>query len=212
VNAAKSVTASFEKATFADVPFTHPRHAYIESLYDNGYTAGCRTEPLEFCPDLIMNRAQSSVFMLRGNFGSSYEPPPEPWDTFADDWTVEPWAEKWAEGMWKEGLTAGCQYPADNPTKKYCPWDNLPREQAAVFGLRMKYGMDYVPPAATGTLFADMTDTGYWATKWCEQAYRDGLLESCGEEGGKPKFCPNDMLDRSWGAFMIVKAKNLPLP
>ena len=156
-----------------------------------------------------MTRAESAVFMLRGNFGAGYVPPAAPWDTFTDDWNPGTWAEKWAEGMWDAGMTAGCQVPG-NPLK-FCPWDLFPRVQGAVFGLRMKYGMSYTPPAATVPLFADMTDTSFWGTKWAEQAYRDGLLLACGTQGGKPLFCPNDPLTRAWGAYLIVQAKNLPM-
>lgn len=205
---AAQVGAEFEKATFSDVPFTHPRWAYVEALWEGGYTSGCSSNPLRFCPDQTMSRAESAVFMLRGNFGPGYAAPAEPWDRFADDWTPGPWAEKWAEGMWNEGMTAGC---STDPLK-FCPWDLFPRVQGAVIGLRMKYGMSYVPPNATGTLFADMTDADYWGTKWAEQAYLDGLLPACGTQGGKPKFCPNDLLDRSWSAYLIGQAKGLPLP
>lgn len=196
--------------TFADVPFDHPLHDYIEALYQAGYTAGCSTDPLMYCPDTILDRAQSAVFMLRGQMGSTYSPPPTPWDTFADDWTGFEWAEPWAEGMWLEGLTAGCQ---PSPLM-YCPATQLPRVEASVFGLRMKYGVNYTPPAGTGTLFADMTDTSYWGIGWAEQAYQDGLLPACGTDSGtgKPLFCPSELLDRAWGAYLIVKAKNIPLP
>ena len=196
--------------TFADVPFDHPLHDYIEALYQAGYTAGCSTDPLMYCPDTILDRAQSAVFMLRGQMGSTYSPPPAPWDTFADDWAGFEWAEPWAEGMWQEGLTAGCQ---PSPLM-YCPATQLPRVEASVFGLRMKYGVNYTPPAGTGTLFADMTDTSYWGIGWAEQAYQDGLLPACGTDSGtgKPLFCPSELLDRAWGAYLIVKAKNIPLP
>lgn len=204
--------------TFTDVPFdysvtlggiTYYLHDYIEALYDAGYTAGCLTGPLRYCPDNTMTRAESAVFMLRGEFGSGYSPPPEPWGSFADDWSLGAWAEKWAEGMLDAAMTAGCQA---SPLK-FCPWDLLPREQAAVFGLRMKYGMTHNPPAASGTLFADMTDTGYWGTKWAEQAYLDGLIPACGTSGGKPMFCPNDLFTRAWGSYLIVKAKGMtPTP
>ena len=33
-----------------------------------------------------------------------------------------------------------------------------------IFGLKLKYGNVYQPPAATGTVFADMTDPNYYAT------------------------------------------------
>ena len=194
--------------TFCDVSFDNPLYRYIQALWDAGFTAGCSTEPLMFCGDTILDRAQAAVFMLRGQFGSGYVPPVEPWETFDDDWSPGTWAEKWAEGMWAEGLTAGCQASGDPLI--YCPWDQLPREQAAVFGLRMMHGMSYTPPPATGTLFTDMTDVNYWATKWAEQAYLDGLLPACSEE--PLTFCPYVMLDRAGGAFLIVQAKDLPLP
>ena len=192
--------------TFTDVPFDHPFYAEIEALWIAGFTAGCTSEPLDFCPATILDRAQSAVFLLRGQFGSGYVPPIPPWGNFVDDWSGGIWAEKWAEGMWLEGLTSGCI--AEPLT--YCPWDQLPREQAAVFGLRMLHGMDYVPPPATGTLFDDMTDTAYWATKWAEQAYLDGLILACTE--GPLTFCPTDLVSRAEGAYLIVQAKDLPLP
>jgi hypothetical protein len=202
--------------TFSDVPYgytstlggvTYFLHDHIQALYDAGYTAGCLTGPLRYCPDTTMLRADSSVFMLRGQFGSGYVPPAAPWNTFADDWSPGTWAEKWAEGMWNAGLTAGC---LTNPLR-FCPWDQFTRVQAAVFGLKMKYGTNYTPPTATGMVFADMTDINYYGTKWAEKAYADGLLPSCGISGGKPMFCPNDLVTRSWGAYLIVNAKSLPL-
>jgi hypothetical protein len=148
--------------------------------------------------------------MLRGQLGTSYTPPPAPWDTFADDWAGFTWAEPWAEGMYQEGLTAGCH----TSPLMYCPATQLPRVEASVFGLRLKYGVSYIPPAASGVLFADFpsTDPSYWAIDWAEQAYLDGLLPACGTQNGRPMFCPSQLVDRGWGAYLIVKAKNLPLP
>jgi hypothetical protein len=196
--------------TFNDVTQTHQYWEDIEILYANGLTAGCSASPLNFCPDQIMDRAQSAVFNLRGNYGNSYTPPAAPWNTFADDWSAGTWAEKWAEGMYNAGLTAGC---ATSPLR-YCPWDQTPKVQAAVFGLRLKYGNSYAPPAATGTVFFDMTNPAYFGTKWSEQAYADGLLPDCGTDigSGKPLFCPNDLVSRGLGAYMIVRAKSLSMP
>jgi hypothetical protein len=197
-------------ATFADTSSSNPYWQDIEILYANGLTAGCSTSPLNFCPNTVLDRAQLAVFTLRGNFGTGYTPPPPPWDRFADDWSPGTWAEKWAEGMYNAGFTAGC---ATSPLR-YCPWDQTPKVQAAVFGLRLKYGNSYVPPAASGTVFADMTNTAYFGTKWSEQAYADGLLPNCGTDigSGLPLFCPNDFLSRGLGAYMIVRAKNLTMP
>ncbi len=198
------------EVTFADVSLTHWAYDYIQALWDGGYTAGCSTGPLEYCPEQIMNRAMSAVFMLRGQFGTGYVPPVEPWDTFTDDWSLSDisWSEKWAEGMWEEDLSDGC---LATPLM-YCPRRELPRVEASVFALRILHGGSYVVPPATGTLFADMTDLGYWGTKWAEQAYRDGLLAECGWQGSTPLFCPDDLVDRAFGAYLIVLAKDLPVP
>ena len=206
------IPSSVSQTTFVDVPADHPLYAYIQALYDAGYTAGCSTDPMMYCPDTILDRAQSAVFMLRGQMGSGYTPPAAPWDTFGDDWTGFEWAEPWAEGMYQEGLTTGCQ----TSPLLYCPANQLPRVEASIFGLRMKYGVNYTPPAASGTLFADFppSDPSYWGIDWAEQAYLDGLLPACGTDSatGKPMFCPSQLVDRGWGAYLIVKAKNLPLP
>jgi hypothetical protein len=163
--------------------------------------------PFKFCPDQILNRGQAAAFMLRGNFGQSYVPP-VPTHIFKDDWTKGPWAEGWAEGMKAEGFSAGC---LNNPPK-YCPWDQIPREQVVIFALRLKYGKLYTPPPATGTVFADMTNPSYYATAWAEQAYKEGLIQNCGTSGVKPLFCPKNLVSRGLAAYMIVRAKNLTMP
>jgi hypothetical protein len=193
--------------TFADVPTTHPYFQDIEILYANGYTGGCSTSPLLFCPDVIMDRAQAAVFMVRGNFGSGYVPV-TPTHFFGDNWSDATWAEGWAESMFLEGLTGGCSI---SPLL-FCPYDQLTNVQAAVFALRMKYGTSYLPPAASGTVFADLTDVSFWGTAWAEQAYADGLIPACGTSASKPLFCWNNLVSRGFGASIIVKAKNLTMP
>jgi hypothetical protein len=204
---------SSSSTTFVDVPATHPLYKYIQALYDAGYTAGCSTSPMMFCPDTILDRAQSAVFMLRGQLGSGYTPPPAPWTNFVNEsWVGFEWAQGWAEGMYIEGLTSGCQ----TSPLMFCPANQLPRVEASIFGLKMKYGVSYLPPPASGTLFADFppSDPSYWGIDWAEQAYLDGLLPACGTDSstGKPMFCPGELVNRGWGAYLIVKAKNLPTP
>jgi hypothetical protein len=64
--------------TFSDVPVNHQLYANIQALWDAGFTAGCSADPLMYCPETVMDRAQSAVFMLRGQLGSGYVPPAEP--------------------------------------------------------------------------------------------------------------------------------------
>lgn len=212
--------------TFNDVPYSYTEtlggttyylHDYIQALYNAGLTVGTTTNPPNYSPTLTLDRSMSAVFILRANYGTSYIPPVAPWNTFLNEsWSNNAYAQKWAEGMWKAHLTSGCQ---TNPLK-YCPDRTLPRVEGIVFALHMKYDyfddennlVSYVPPPATGTVFADMTDTSYWGTKWAEAGYAEGILPACGTQDGKPLFCPLDPVNRAWAAYMIVKAKSLPLP
>jgi hypothetical protein len=131
-----------------------------------------------------------------------------PTHVFQDDWTKGPWAEPWAEGMKKEGFSAGC---LTNPPK-YCPWDQIPREQAVIFALKLKYGQFYTPPPASGTVFDDMTDPSYYATAWAERAYKEGIIPNCYHFNDVTSFCPKDLVSRGLAAHMIVRARNLSMP
>jgi hypothetical protein len=193
---------------FGDVSVTHPFYPDVEVMYANSLTAGCSQAPLKFCPDRTMNRGEAAVFILRGTFGSGFVPGSAT-HFFMDDWSKNPWAEPWAEAMRFQGISAGCQ---TLPVLKYCPWNQIPREQAVIFVVRLKYGIDYRPPAATGTVFADMTDPNGLYTAWAERAYKDGLIPDCGTSGGKPKICPKALVSRGLAAYMIVRAKNLAMP
>ncbi|MCG7852277.1 MAG: hypothetical protein MIO92_07125 [Methanosarcinaceae archaeon] len=55
-------------------------------------------------------------------------------------------------------------------------------------------------------------DGSYFA--WAEQAFADGLLPVCGMDidTGKPLYCPHDLINRAWTAYLIVKSNDLLLP
>jgi len=191
---------------FEDVPVDHWAREYIEALYLAGYVAGCSSDPLLYCPDRILNRAESAVFILRGVYGAiptpPYTPPASP--TFADVPTTH-WGYGWVESLWRDGFTAGC----NTSPLMYCPDRQHTRAEACVFFLRIRRGVDFVPPTPTG-LFTDV-DTEAWYAGWVEAAYRDGLLPACGTD--PLTFCPEALLDRAWAAYMMVQAKGgLPLP
>jgi hypothetical protein len=64
-----------EAAIFADVPLGYWALDFIERLYTAGITGGCATNPLRYCPEDTVTRAQMAVFLLRGIHGASYTPP-----------------------------------------------------------------------------------------------------------------------------------------
>jgi predicted outer membrane repeat protein len=194
--------------SFGDVSTSNPYYDDIEILYANNLTAGCQTTPFKYCPDQIMDRAQSATFMMRATFGPGFVPHPVAYRFQDIDWSKGAWARPWAEAMREVNMTSGCK----TTPLLYCPWAPLPREQVAIFALKIKYGKSYKPPAATGAVFADMTTPSYYATAWMEQAYKDGLIPPCATSGGKPKICPKDPVSRGLAAYIIVRAKNLSIP
>jgi hypothetical protein len=189
--------------TFLDVPVTHPYYEEIEALWDNGYTAGCSTDPLMFCPDSTMNRAESAVFVERGAHSAEYFPP-QPTITVFADVPLDEWFAKWATGLWNDGYTAGC---GTDPLI-YCPLQGHTRAEGAVFYLRMLHGTDYIPPDPSG-IFADVP-LDIWYAKWVEAAFNAGLIEPCGTN--PLRFCPEDPLTRAVAAYMMVQAKGLTSP
>ncbi|TDI85044.1 MAG: hypothetical protein E2O74_04085, partial [Chloroflexi bacterium] len=193
---------------FSDVSADYWARDYIEILYNEGYIAGCQTSPLKYCPDRVLNRAESAVFVMRGAYGAISDPPYSPPSTPSFD-DVDPayWGYGWIESLWTDGFTAGC---GTDPLI-YCPLRDHTRAEGSVFFLRVKNGVEYDPPPPVG-IFADVS-LGAWYAGWAEAAYSEGLLPPC--QTNPLKFCPDDTLDRSWAAYMMVWAKGgfgLPTP
>jgi hypothetical protein len=196
--------SGFPTPTFVDVPLDHWAHDYIETLYQDGYTAGCSLDPLMYCPEATMTRAESAVFVERGIHSADYFPDLPTEKIFADV-PLEEWYAKWATALWEDGFTAGC---GTDPLI-YCPLQGHTRAEGGVFFLRMMYGTDYVPPEPVG-IFVDVPITA-WYADWAEAAYEAGIIPACQTE---PEFlfCPGDPLDRAMAAYMMVQAKGLQVP
>lgn len=153
-----------------------------------------------YCPEYTLTRAEMSVFIERGLHGASFLPPTNVLITFND--TINHWARYWIESLRADGITAGCG------NNNFCPDTTIKNEEMAVFLLRSKFGASYVPPPATGTLFADMTNPSYWATSWAEAAYQNGVMPACSTS--PLNFCPSHMITRAEMAMYVVMTFNLP--
>ena len=94
---------------FADVPLGSFAVDWIEQFYREGITSGCAGNPLRFCPDNAVTRAQMAVFLLRAKHGSSYVPPACT-GLFADVSCAPPKHPfvDWIEQLAREGITSGC--------------------------------------------------------------------------------------------------------
>ncbi|GEM_PF-6033280 len=180
---------------YDDVPATHWAYAWIQEMGASGITSGCA--PQLYCPDDSTTRAEMAVFLERGIHGSDFVPPAATGTLFSDV-PLTHWAAAWIEQLANDGVTNGCG------GGNYCPDAEVDRAQMAVFLLKAKYGASYVPPAATGTLFADVPLT-HWAAAWIEQLANDGVTSGCG--GGN--YCPQDILSRAQMAVFIVRTFGL---
>jgi len=183
---------------FGDVPSSHWAHQWIERLYSAGITGGCATNPLQYCPEASVTRAQMAVFLEKGlhypnAFTASNVAP-----TFND--TVGHWAEDWIEALRSDGITGGCG------PNLYCPENPVTRAQMAVFLLKSMYGSGYTPPAVgADTGFSDVPTT-HWAAAWIRQLAAEGITGGCGTN----LYCPEGPVTRAQMAVFLVRTFNLP--
>ncbi len=98
----------------------------------------------------------------------------------------------------RNGITAGVgggNYGVANPTL---------RQQMAVFLLKGKYGICYVPPPCTG-VFSDVSCTpGSGFGDWIEELAAQGITGGC----GTGVYCPTNPVRRDQMAVFLLKAKH----
>ena len=184
--------------SFTDVPFHYWAFEWIQRLYGAGITGGCSTNPLAYCSEASVTRAQMAVFLEKGLHYPNAFTPPNVAPTFND--TVGHWAEDWIEALRNDGITGGCGQ------NLYCPENPVTRAEMAVFLLKAKYGAGYSPPpVGSSTGFNDVPTT-QWAAAWIEQLSAEGITGGCGASN----YCPNDPVTRAQMAVFLVRAFNLP--
>ncbi len=94
----------------------------------------------------------------------------------------------------RDGITAGCG------GGDFCPGAPVTRAQMAVFLLKSKLGADYVPPPATGTVFADVPQ-GSFAADWIEKLASLDVTGGC----GNGDYCPGSPVTRAQMAVFLLK-------
>jgi hypothetical protein len=185
---------------FLDVSDTYWARSFIERLYNAGITGGCTTNPLRYCPEATVTRAQMAVFLLRGIHGSAYNPPAVGASTGFGDVPTTYWAAAWIKQLAAGGITGGCGIGT------YCPEAPVTRAQMAVFLLRSKHGASYTPPAVgASTGFGDVPP-GYWAAAWIKQLVAEGITTGC----GAGTYCPEAPVTRAQMAVFLVRTFALP--
>ena len=107
---------------FADVDTALWWAPHAERLAELGITVGCSTDPLSYCPDDPVSRAQMATFLVR-----AFEPAAAGSAGFAD--TEGGVHETNIDALFAAGITAGCS--AD--PLRYCPAASVTRAQMATF-------------------------------------------------------------------------------
>ena len=85
----------------------------------------------------------------------------------------------------------------------YCPDANVTRQQMAVFLLKGKHGLCYVPPACTPGVFVDVPCPSTYAN-WIEALASEGITGGCGGGG----YCPTSPVRRDQMAVFLLKAEH----
>jgi hypothetical protein len=86
-------------------------------------------------------------------------------------------------------------YGVDDPTK---------RQQMAVFLLKGRHGLCYVPPTCAG-IFPDVPCPSTFAD-WIEALFQEGITGGC----GNGNYCPGDPVRRDQMAVFLLKAEHGP--
>jgi len=119
---------------FADLPPDSWAAKWVHGLWVDGYTAGCGSSPLIYCPWQGHTRAEAAVFYVRMLNGASFDPP-QPTETTFSDVPLEAWYARWVHAAYTAGLIQPCQ---TSPELRYCPEDPLTRAVAAYMMVRAK--------------------------------------------------------------------------
>ena len=96
------------------------------------------------------------------------------------------------------GITAGCGGGI------YCPLSSVTRQQMAVFLLRAKNGVCYVPPPCTPGFFDDVNCGVNPFAPWIEALAAANITGGCGGDN----YCPANPVTRQQMAVFLLKTKH----
>jgi hypothetical protein len=174
-------------------------HTFQWSLSEGSIDGGQGTDSISFTSGapgtlLTINVVDTSALGCASATGSAVVPV-----EFADVAPDNPFRAD-IDLILKNRITAGCDLAGD-----FCPDDPTTRAQMAVFLLKAEHGADYVPPAATGTVFGDVPADAF-AAAFIEQLFNEGITAGC----GSGDFCPNRSVSRAEMAVFLLRAEHGP--
>ena len=136
------------ESSFADVDADNRWLAHIERLAELEVTTGCLVDPLRFCPDRSVNRAEMATFLVRALDLEPADPA-----GFAD--TVDNFHAADIDALAAARITAGC---LTDPLR-YCPDQPVTRAEMATF-LARALGLVEIPAPTDDPADTDAEGTG----------------------------------------------------
>ena len=118
-------------------------------------------------------------------------------DTIFSDVPAGYWAEDYINAIYNADITTGC---SQNPLK-YCPEDNVTREQMAAFIVRAVEGEPPVNYCTSGTSFPDVT-SDMWSCRYIKRLKELGI--TTGYQDGT--YGPYDLVPREQMAAFVIRA------
>jgi hypothetical protein len=113
------------------------------------------------------------------------------------------WAESHIYAIFNAGITQGC---SQNPLK-YCPKNDVTREQMAAFIVRADDGEPPADYCNTGSPFSDVPSSSSFC-KYIKRLSELGITQGCG--GGN--YCPKTTVNREQMAAFLVRAVDVEPP
>ena len=168
-------------SSFADVDSDEWWLAHVERLAELEVTKGCKTEPLRFCPDRSVTRAQMATFLVRAFDLEAAEPA-----GFTD--TAGNSHEANIDALAAARVTAGC---STDPLR-FCPDKSVTRSQMATF-LARALGLVEVPApieeepvAFPGAGVSVTAGRANWSSGYFQAELYKQLLEELGYDVSDP--------------------------
>jgi hypothetical protein len=185
--------------SFTDVAGSNAFFRFIETIFHKSVTGGCAAGT--YCPSAPTTREQMSAFVLVSREGAGYNPPAcVPPNLFSDVPETNPFC-KFIEEIANRGVVTGCG------PNRYCPTQNVTREQMAVFVLRTLDPALNPPACVAGSeMFNDVPSTSPFC-KWIEELARRAVVTGC----GSGSYCPLDPVTREQMAVFLTATFGLQL-
>jgi len=152
----------------------------IHWMFYEGITGGCGGT--KFCPRSNVTRVQMAQFLVRG-----FNYPPTSTDYFTDDEGIT--GESSINALAKAGITTGCT------ATRFCPTNNVTREQMAIF---LDRALDL--PATSVDYYTD--DEGRTGEAAINRLAKSGITGGCATN----RYCPGSPVTREQMAAFLNRA------